>query len=65
MVGVASVTRISIASSASLILYHRWVYLFFFNTLWVWIPFWILCEAYYVITGALKASDKPSTKKRQ
>jgi len=25
---------------------YLWVYLFFFNTLWVWIPLWILWEAY-------------------
>ncbi|KAK4950552.1 hypothetical protein LTR66_013938 [Elasticomyces elasticus] len=30
-----------------------WVYLFFFNTLWVWIPLWILYEAYGHITTAL------------
>lgn len=30
-----------------------WVYLFFFNTLWVWIPLWILYEAYKHITTAL------------
>ncbi|RPA86183.1 Emopamil-binding protein [Ascobolus immersus RN42] len=25
---------------------YKWVYLFFFNTLWVWIPLWLLWEAY-------------------
>ncbi|KAK3676262.1 hypothetical protein LTR78_004012 [Recurvomyces mirabilis] len=25
---------------------YLWVYLFFFNTLWVWLPLWILWEAY-------------------
>ena len=25
---------------------YLWVYLFFFNTLWVWFPLWILYEAY-------------------
>ena len=30
---------------------YKWVYLFFFNTLWVWIPLWILVEAYKGITG--------------
>ncbi|PNS19447.1 hypothetical protein CAC42_7291 [Sphaceloma murrayae] len=33
-----------------------WVYLFFFNTLWVWIPLWILYEAYNVITTSLAES---------
>jgi len=43
---------------------HRWVYLFFFNTLWVWIPLWILYEAYGAITGALAAqAEKQEFKK--
>ena len=25
---------------------YLWVYLFFFNTLWVWIPLWVLYEAH-------------------
>lgn len=25
---------------------YKWLYLFFFNTLWVWFPAWILWEAY-------------------
>lgn len=29
-----------------------WVYLFFFNTLWVWIPLWILYEAYSALNVA-------------
>lgn len=29
---------------------YTWLYLFFFNTLWVWIPLWILYEAYNRIT---------------
>ena len=29
---------------------YKWVYLIFFNTLWVWIPLWILVEAYKGIT---------------
>lgn len=32
----------------------RWVYLFFFNTLWVWIPLWLLYEAYHTFLPALK-----------
>ncbi|TKA33407.1 hypothetical protein B0A54_14104 [Friedmanniomyces endolithicus] len=30
---------------------YTWVYLFFFNTLWVWIPGWVLWEAYVRISG--------------
>ena len=30
---------------------YKWVYLFFFNTLWVFIPLWVLLEAYNGITG--------------
>jgi len=30
---------------------YKWVYLFFFNTLWVWIPLWVLVEAYKGLTG--------------
>lgn len=30
---------------------YLWVYLFFFNTLWVWVPLWILWEAYQRISG--------------
>jgi hypothetical protein len=30
----------------------RWLYLFFFNFLWVIIPFWILYESYYVLTAS-------------
>jgi len=29
-----------------------WVYLVFFNTLWVWIPLWILWEARKAMTSA-------------
>lgn len=31
---------------------YLWVYLFFFNTLWVWFPLWILYEAHHNITTA-------------
>ena len=30
---------------------YKWVYLFFFNTLWVAIPLWVLVEAYNGIAG--------------
>jgi hypothetical protein len=35
-----------------------WLYLFFFNTLWVWIPLWILYDAYGTITGAVDVKNK-------
>lgn len=31
---------------------YLWVYLVFFNTLWVWLPLWALREAYVSITTA-------------
>lgn len=34
---------------------YTWVYLFFFNTLWVWIPLWILWQAYGEVSGAVAA----------
>lgn len=33
---------------------YKWVYLFFFNTLWVWIPLWILWEAYGQVSRAVR-----------
>ncbi|KAG9766628.1 ebp domain-containing protein, partial [Aureobasidium melanogenum] len=41
----------------------KWVYLFFFNTLWVWIPLWILYQGYGVFTSALNTTT-PKQKKR-
>ncbi|KAL7274663.1 hypothetical protein RUND412_002426 [Rhizina undulata] len=32
---------------------YLWIYLFFFNTLWVWIPLWLLYEAYNTFLPAL------------
>jgi hypothetical protein len=40
---------------------YRWVYLFFFNTLWVWIPLWILYQGYGAFTSALN----PTTSKQK
>ncbi|KKY23279.1 putative emopamil-binding protein [Diplodia seriata] len=34
-----------------------WVYLFFFNTLWVWLPLWIMYEAYKGITSSLSQKE--------
>ena len=31
---------------------YMWVYLFFFNMLWVVFPLWVLYEAYGAINGA-------------
>lgn len=36
---------------------HLWIYLFFFNTLWVWIPLWILYEAHKSISAAFGGTD--------
>lgn len=33
---------------------YLWIYLFFFNTLWVWIPIWILYEAHNNIKAAFE-----------
>lgn len=35
-----------------------WLYLFFFNTLWVWVPFWIIWDAYGIIVGAVDSQAK-------
>jgi len=37
---------------------YLYVYLIFFNTLWVWIPLWILWEAYNNITAAIEQRAK-------
>ncbi|KAK8202123.1 hypothetical protein M8818_005649 [Zalaria obscura] len=44
---------------------YKWVYLFFFNTIWVWIPLWILYEAYGRITMALNQQEAGSSVKKQ
>ncbi|MCJ1364952.1 hypothetical protein MMC16_004069 [Acarospora aff. strigata] len=36
---------------------YLWVYLFFFNTLWVWFPLWVLYEAYMNIRVAFAAAS--------
>ena len=41
---------------------HLWVYLVFFNTLWVWIPLWVLVVAYKRIGEAF--GGDPRGKKR-
>jgi hypothetical protein len=34
---------------------YTWVYLFFFNTIWVWIPLWILWDSYGTLSKAVAA----------
>ncbi|KAI4163639.1 MAG: hypothetical protein LQ342_002673 [Letrouitia transgressa] len=36
---------------------YKWVYLFFFNMLWVWFPSWVLYEAYGAIYFAFNRVD--------
>ncbi|KAF2497332.1 Emopamil-binding protein [Lophium mytilinum] len=36
---------------------YLWVYLFFFNTLWVWFPLWVLYESYTAINGAMSQAE--------
>ena len=38
---------------------YTWVYLFFFNTLWVWLPLWVLYEAYGSINMAFGSGGRP------
>jgi hypothetical protein len=42
-----------------------WLYLFFFNTLWVWIPLWILYDAYGTITGAVDVKNKRDSAQKE
>jgi len=47
---------------------YLWVYLIFFNTLWVFFPFWVLYEGYCSLTGAspvetIAKKTKEATKK--
>lgn len=44
---------------------YLWVYLFFFNTLWVWLPLWILYEAYWNVTSAMKGRQRIEGSKRK
>jgi hypothetical protein len=43
---------------------YMWMYLFFFNMLWVVIPFWVLYEAYGDVSEAM-GYRKPSTTEAQ
>lgn len=42
---------------------YLWLYLTFFNTLWVWFPIWILYEGYNEISAAFTNSVSSSKKK--
>jgi hypothetical protein len=43
---------------------YLWLYLVFFNMLWVFIPFWVLYVAYQEIVSTFsRASNEPSAKK--
>ncbi|KAK5730929.1 hypothetical protein LTR15_000867 [Elasticomyces elasticus] len=44
---------------------YTYVYLFFFNTLWVWIPLWILWEAYQRISGNARFIQRNATALRE
>lgn len=39
---------------------NSWVYLFFFNTIWVWIPLWILYACYGQITRSISRDQAGS-----
>jgi len=36
---------------------YRWLYLIFFNGLWVVFPVWILCEAYWAMSSAMSQTE--------
>ncbi|KAJ5960885.1 uncharacterized protein N7479_008035 [Penicillium vulpinum] len=44
---------------------YLWLYLFFFNTLWVFIPLWVLWEAAKELRGAFVAAESQNDRKTQ
>ncbi|KAJ5583055.1 Emopamil-binding [Penicillium sp. DV-2018c] len=42
---------------------YLWLYLFFFNVLWVFIPLWVLWEAFKELRGAFVAAETPKERK--
>ncbi|CAD0099172.1 unnamed protein product [Aureobasidium mustum] len=54
---------ISMAGNKAADTTYRWVYLFFFNTLWVWIPLWILYQGYGAFTSALNTTTLKQKKR--
>lgn len=43
---------------------YLWFYLFFFNTLWVWIPLWVLWEAAKEVRNAFVAAEAAGEKRK-
>jgi hypothetical protein len=41
-----------------------WLYLFFFNTIWVWIPLWILYDCYHTITSCVNGRSQQNGVKK-
>lgn len=44
---------------------YLWLYLFFFNTVWVWIPLWILYEGYNELSVAFSGSASVAQAKKK
>ena len=44
---------------------YMWLYLTFFNMLWVFIPFWILYEGYKNVTGSSEALNVAKSQKKR
>ena len=44
---------------------YMWLYLTFFNMLWVFIPFWILYEGYLNISGPSEAQTIAKAQKKR
>ena len=43
---------------------YLWLYLVFFNILWVFIPLWVLYESFTQTAGAFKDAARTSTTKK-
>lgn len=41
---------------------YKWIYLIFFNTVWVWIPLWVIWYSVVDISSAMQVRD---AKKKQ
>jgi len=41
-----------------------WLYLFFFNTIWVWVPLWILYDCYRTITRGVDGRSQQNGVKK-
>jgi hypothetical protein len=44
---------------------YTWLYLVFFNMLWVFIPFWILYEGYQNITASSESQGAAKSHKKR